>query len=234
MSKLIKIIIAAALMILFASSASASLLLKLELDEIAASAPEVIRAIVVDSVTEEDPHDNTIYTAVTFETVKSYKGNKQEADVFTLTMQGGCLPDGKCTAVLLVPVFQMDEECILFTTAEQNKYCPLQGWGQGLYRIREDEEGNRYVEEGYGDVVVDINDGSVVTKNPKKIAKQQEMLNWYSELEEDGFTVLSKIDETLPDTPALSVEAFEAKLIEVIEKAESEAAVKEGGEDDEK
>jgi len=75
-----------------------------------------------------------VYTYVTLDVIDLLKGETSE-DTITLRMDGGRISEERVLIVAGMPTFELGEEVVVFVKGNEQRPCPLLGWGQGLLRI---------------------------------------------------------------------------------------------------
>jgi hypothetical protein len=122
-------------MLLAASAAMATTLVRMELDELTRTAAVVARARCVGTSSQwEDGH---LWTLTTFEVVEVWKNKAPRTIVVRLV--GG--DDGRRKVLVDgVPRFRAGEEVVLFLEPSGRGQLTVTSWAQGTFRIRRDPE----------------------------------------------------------------------------------------------
>ncbi|MBM3248418.1 MAG: hypothetical protein FJZ10_03225 [Candidatus Omnitrophica bacterium] len=193
--------------------AFATVLIGYEFDEIVAGSSEIIRATVVNK-TSGHAEDKRAYTHITFRTIESLKGDTKPQEEFTLTFLGGNLQDGKIYVIDGMPEFEVGDEVIVFLSDQQNPICPIKGWGQGLFKAKLGENGQKYLIDGYGKKVLDIKNGKLIKATAAKNEERPKPII----IETSGVTAVLAEDtnEQMQNTAPLSLEGFKTKLSTLI------------------
>jgi len=142
---------------------------ELTLEELVLNSTNIILAKVVSSHSYQNDHPSRVYTDITLEVDKSYKGTLPSGENLTITMYGGTL-NGYTTILVGAPSFQIGQSSVLFlrkieAPPPEKAHYGVIGLFQGKY-----------------DVTVDKHTGSqVVMRNnnpiPLKIGKNGNKIN---------------------------------------------------------
>lgn len=126
-------LLATILALVAAAAAGATTLVRMDLDELAAAAPLIVRVRCVENEARAD--GNEIWTFTRFEVVEALKGTAPRE--VTVRLLGGRV--GHVTArVDGVPRFAPGEETYLFLEPTRSADLSVTGWVQGTFRIQRD------------------------------------------------------------------------------------------------
>ena len=136
----------AAIASLFATSASASFVLELRVEELTKRADEVVRARVLERQSRWSEDGHSIHTFTTLEVISNLKG--QASGLVTVRQLGGEV-DGVGSFVSGDAHFEVGEEVIVFLRANPDgePVFHLIGLGQGKFRVDRSGESVRVVRD---------------------------------------------------------------------------------------
>lgn len=139
--KLWIVFVACVLFVLGASiRAGATVLARKNLNNLVEEAELILEGTVMqkESVWAEDK--STIYTFVTLSDLEVIDG-AYEGNTFTLRMDGGEVEEAGRVKGLKIPgtpEFEIEDRVILFIRNNAWEVCPLVGWDQGAFKVKED------------------------------------------------------------------------------------------------
>ncbi|MCB9733987.1 MAG: hypothetical protein H6745_15425 [Deltaproteobacteria bacterium] len=133
------------LLALVAPPASATTVLRVEVPEMTRTSAWVVHAHVRD-VRSVDlrAEDRGLVTDVTLDIADVYKG-EDVPKTYVLRLMGGVGADGMALTIPGMPTFAPGEEVVLFLEKTNLGHVPC-GLGQGVYRVRTDKDGRRWVQ----------------------------------------------------------------------------------------
>ncbi len=200
--------LAVALPLLMSSTASATTLISMEIDEVAARAELIFEGQVIAVASRADVA-GTISTFITFEIFDVIKGD-YAGDSLELKFLGGNV-NGRITEVSGLRQPALDEVGVYFIESTSvDLVNPLLGWSQGHFLIQTDSDGVRRVSTSDQLPVTDLQPMSEI---PALIKRPRQLIS------SDSDTAAGVITEASPlmIDQALSVEEFKSRIEELIE-----------------
>jgi hypothetical protein len=160
-------LVAGALLSALALAAEATVLRYLNFDQLA----EQAEAIVIGTVTLQQvapvgrPHN--LHTYVTLDHLEVLSGQVPEGRL-TLRIRGGF--DGRNGVHIAgTPEFRQGERVLLFVQGNGRDMVPFVGWGQGVFRLKNNATGRSEVHDADDNEVVGIQQGHVMRQQGKKL-----------------------------------------------------------------
>jgi len=114
------------------SSASATVLVKMEVEQLTKAAGEIVQGVVEEVRCEKDPNNGRLYTYNTILVKQNIKGQAEERVV--IRQLGGSY-NGVEMWISGTPRFTVGEEVVVFLKKDKNVYF-LRGMGQGAFSIK--------------------------------------------------------------------------------------------------
>ncbi|MFT4816272.1 MAG: hypothetical protein ACI80L_000791 [Pseudohongiellaceae bacterium] len=193
---------------LFAFSfASATTILGMDIDKVAADAEFVFEGSVINSETRQDSSSGIISTYVTFQINDIIKGD-YSGESIELKFMGGAF-NGQIVQVSGMRVPEMNEQGIYFVESmSRDLINPLIGWSQGHFIIV-DDNGTRRVSTAGNQPVLDV---EAVSSIPSSIKKPLSIAEGNSDIAAGVMTQTSSIMVER----ALTVEQFKSRIADLL------------------
>lgn len=129
-------VVVVSLVVLWATAAPATTVLRMPLARVAAESARIVHAEVVDVRSGRDA-DGLPATWVTLSVARTLKGAGRQRIVFKQYGVAEPLPDGAITRVAGLPHWQPGEEAVVFLRTESKRgFTSPVGLGQGVYHVR--------------------------------------------------------------------------------------------------
>ncbi len=190
------------------SSASATTILGMDIDKVAADAEFVFEGEVIHSETRQDNNSGIISTYVTFQIDDILKGEYSGESV-ELKFMGGVF-NGEIVQVSGMRIPQMAEQGIYFVESmSRDLVNPLIGWSQGHFIIVDDNGVSR-ISTADKQPVLEI---QAVSSIPRSIKKPLSLVEGNSDIAAGVMTETSPI----MIQRALTVDEFKARITDLIE-----------------
>ncbi len=189
------------------SSASATTILEMDIDKVAADAEFVFEGAVINSETRQDSNSGIISTYVTFQINDIVKGDYSGNSV-ELKFMGGVF-NGQIVEVSGMRIPEMDEQGIYFVESmSRDLINPLIGWSQGHFIIV-DDNGTRRISTAGNQPVLEV---EAVSSIPSSIKKP------LSVVEGNTDTAAGVMTESSPlmIERALTVEEFKSRITDLL------------------
>jgi hypothetical protein len=157
------VLTAVVLLTVASAAVHATIVVRRSLTEVEGFATEILVG-TVRSLRSVEGFRGWPFTEVTFGDLEVLKGEIPGATV-SYRFAGGT-KDGRTMVIVGLPQFEEGRRYVLFTNAKRDRLCPLVGWHQGRYRIRDDGLG-----DSDGRPVYAIEDGFPVLEPPREGAR---------------------------------------------------------------
>lgn len=196
------------LCLLVFTSVSATTILGMDIDKVAADAEFVFEGTVVNSETRQDSNSGIISTYVTFQIDDIVKGD-YSGDSLELKFMGGVF-NGQIVEVSGMRIPEMAEQGIYFVeSVSRDLINPLIGWSQGHFIIV-DDNGTRRISTAGDQPVLEV---QAVSSIPLSIKKPLSLVEGNSD------TAAGVMTESSPIMieRALTVEEFKSRIAELLE-----------------
>lgn len=116
----------------------------------------IFEGVVVDRWSELYDAEHAVFiTQVLMTVVTTYKGSVSSGMV-TVTIPGGCHPDGSQTSVPATPTLELGDELLLHAVALSNSSVRLANWSTGYLRFATNASGQPVTLDGQGRLVAQI------------------------------------------------------------------------------
>ena len=189
------------------SSASATTILGMDIDKVAADAEFVFEGSVINSETRQDSNSGIISTYVTFQINDIIKGDYSGESV-ELKFMGGVF-NGQIVQVSGMRIPEMDEQGIYFVESmSRDLINPLIGWSQGHFIIN-DDNGTRRISTAGGQPVLEV---EAVSSIPSSIKKPLSIVEGNTDIAAGVMTQTSPI----MIQRALTVEEFKSRITDLL------------------
>ena len=189
------------------SSASATTILGMDIDKVAADAEFVFEGSVINSETRQDNNSGIISTYVTFQINDIIKGD-YIGDSVELKFMGGVF-NGQIVQVSGMRIPEMDEQGIYFVESmSQDLINPLIGWSQGHFIIV-DDNGTRRISTAGNQPVLDV---EAVSSIPRSIKRPLSTAEGNTDIATGVMTQTSSIMVKR----ALTVEEFKSRITSLL------------------
>lgn len=189
------------------SSASATTILGLDIDSVAADAEFVFEGTVINSETRQDNASGIISTYVTFQINDIIKGD-YSGDSAELKFMGGVF-NGEIVQVSGMRIPEIDEQGIYFVESmSRDLINPLIGWSQGHFIII-DDNGTRRISTAGSQPVLEV---QAVSSIPSSIKKPLSVVEGSTDIAAGVMTESSPI----MIERALTVEEFKLRITELL------------------
>lgn len=190
------------------SSASATTILGMDIDKVAADAEFVFEGEVIYSETRQDGSSGIISTYVTFRIDDILKG-EYSGDSVELKFMGGVF-NGQVVEVSGMRIPKMSEQGIYFVESmSRDLINPLIGWSQGHFIIV-DDNGVRRISTADEKPVLEV---QAVSKIPRSIKRPLPLVEGDSDIAAGVMTETSPI----MIQRALTVEEFKSRITDLID-----------------
>ncbi len=190
------------------ASASATTILGMDIDKVAADAEFVFEGEVINSETRQDTNSGIISTYVTFQINDVIKGD-YSADSVELKFMGGVF-NGQIVQVSGMRIPELAEQGIYFVESmSEDLINPLIGWSQGHFIIV-DDNGVRRISTAGNQPVTEV---EAVSSIPSSIKKPLSVVEGNTDVAAGVITEISAI--TIQR--ALTVEEFKSRIISILE-----------------
>lgn len=195
------------LCLLVFSSASATTILGMDIDKVAADAEFVFEGAVINSETRQDSNSGIISTYVTFQINDIIKGD-YSGDSVELKFMGGVF-DGQIVQVSGMRIPEMAEQGIYFVESmSRDLINPLIGWSQGHFIIH-DDNGTRRISTAGNQPVLDV---QAVASIPRSIKKPLSVAEGNTDIAAGVMTETSPI----MTERALTVKEFKSRITDLL------------------
>ena len=189
------------------SSASATTILGMDIDKVAADAEFVFEGSVINSETRQDSNSGIISTYVTFLINDIIKGDYSGESV-ELKFMGGAF-NGQIVQVSGMRIPEMAEQGIYFVESmSRDLINPLIGWSQGHFIIV-DDNGTRRISTADNQPVLDV---EAVSYIPSSIKKPLSIAEGNTDIAAGIMTQTSSIMAER----ALTVEEFKSRITDLL------------------
>jgi len=189
------------------SSASATTILGMDIDKVAADAEFVFEGSVINSETRQDSNSGIISTYVTFLINDIIKGDYSGESV-ELKFMGGAF-NGQIVQVSGMRIPEMAEQGIYFVESmSRDLINPLIGWSQGHFIIV-DDNGTRRISTADNQPVLDV---EAVSYIPSSIKKPLSIAEGNTDIAAGVMTQTSSIMAER----ALTVEEFKSRITDLL------------------
>ena len=189
------------------SSASATTILGMDIDKVAADAEFVFEGSVINSETRQDNNSGIISTYVTFQINDIIKGD-YSGDSIELKFMGGVF-NGKIVQVSGMRIPEMAEQGVYFVESmSRDLINPLIGWSQGHFIIH-DDNGTRRISTAGNQPVIEV---EAVSAIPRSIKKPQSVVEGNTDIAAGVMTETSPI----MIERALTVEDFKSRIADLL------------------
>ena len=188
-------------------SASATTILGMDIDKVAADAEFVFEGSVINSETRQDSNSGIISTYVTFQINDIIKG-VYTGDSVELKFMGGVF-NGQIVQVSGMRIPEMAEQGIYFVESmSRDLINPLIGWSQGHFIIV-DDNGTRRISTAGKQPVLDV---EAVSSIPSSIKKPLSLVEGNTDIAAGVMTETSPI----MIQRALTVEEFKSRITDLL------------------
>jgi len=195
------------LLLLIFSSASATTILGMDIDKVAADAEFVFEGAVINSETRQDSNSGIISTYVTFQINDIIKGDYSGESV-ELKFMGGVF-NGQIVQVSGMRIPEMAEQGIYFVESmSRDLINPLIGWSQGHFIIV-DDNGTRRISTAGNQPVLEV---EAVSSIPSSIKKPLTVVEGNTDIAAGVMTETSPI----MIERALTVEEFKSRITDLL------------------
>lgn len=189
------------------SSASATTILGMDIDKVAADAEFVFEGAVINSETRQDSNSGIISTYVTFQINDIIKGD-YSGDSVELKFMGGVF-NGQIVQVSGMRIPEMAEQGIYFVESmSRDLINPLIGWSQGHFIII-DDNGTRRISTAGNQPVLEV---QAVSSIPSSIKKPLSVAEGNTDIAAGVMTETSPI----MIERALTVEEFKSRITDLL------------------
>ena len=196
------------LCLLIFSSASATTILGMDIDKVAADAEFVFEGTVINSETRQDSNSGIISTYVTFQVNDIIKGD-YSGDSVELKFMGGVF-NSQIVQVSGMRIPEMAEQGIYFVESmSRDLINPLIGWSQGHFIIV-DDNGTRRISTAGNQPVLEV---EPVSSIPSSIKKPLSVVEGSTDIAAGVMTQTSEIRIER----ALTVEEFKSRISDLLE-----------------
>ena len=206
-AKRLVVVLTCSLCLFAFSFASATTILGMDIDKVAADAEFVFEGSVINSETRQDSSSGIISTYVTFQINDIIKGDYSGESV-ELKFMGGAF-NGQIVQVSGMRVPEMNEQGIYFVESmSRDLINPLIGWSQGHFIIV-DDNGTRRVSAAGNQPVLDV---EAVSSIPSSIKKPLSIAEGNTDIAAGVMTQTSSIMVER----ALTVEQFKSRIADLL------------------
>ena len=206
-AKRLVVVLTCSLCLFAFSFASATTILEMDIDKVAADAEFVFEGSVINSETRQDSSSGIISTYVTFQINDIIKGDYSGESV-ELKFMGGAF-NGQIVQVSGMRVPEMNEQGIYFVESmSRDLINPLIGWSQGHFIIV-DDNGTRRVSAAGNQPVLDV---EAVSSIPSSIKKPLSIAEGNTDIAAGVMTQTSSIMVER----ALTVEQFKSRIADLL------------------
>ena len=206
-AKRLVVVLTCSLCLFAFSFASATTILEMDIDKVAADAEFVFEGSVINSETRQDSSSGIISTYVTFQINDIIKGDYSGESV-ELKFMGGAF-NGQIVQVSGMRVPEMNEQGIYFVESmSRDLINPLIGWSQGHFIIV-DDNGTRRVSTAGNQPVLDV---EAVSSIPSSIKKPLSIAEGNTDIAAGVMTQTSSIMVER----ALTVEQFKSRIADLL------------------
>ena len=206
-AKRLVVVLTCSLCLFAFSFASATTILEMDIDKVAADAEFVFEGSVINSETRQDSSSGIISTYVTFQINDIIKGDYSGESV-ELKFMGGAF-NGQIVQVSGMRVPEMNEQGIYFVESmSRDLINPLIGWSQGHFIIV-DDNGTRRVSAAGNQPVLDV---EAVSSIPSSIKKPLSIAEGNIDIAAGVMTQTSSIMVER----ALTVEQFKSRIADLL------------------
>ena len=206
-AKRLVVVLTCSLCLFAFSFASATTILEMDIDKVAADAEFVFEGSVINSETRQDSSSGIISTYVTFQINDIIKGDYSGESV-ELKFMGGAF-NGQIVQVSGMRVPEMNEQGIYFVESmSRDLINPLIGWSQGHFIIV-DDNGTRRVSTAGNQPVLDV---EAVSSIPSSIKKPLSIAEGNIDIAAGVMTQTSSIMVER----ALTVEQFKSRIADLL------------------
>lgn len=139
---------ASAIALMVPEESHATKLRRLSLEELRATASQVVVVTIEGSATRPDLSGRMVWTDYSARVLERLSG--EGAPTLTLSFAGG-VAGGIDAGVIGVPVLESGATYVLFLSGNDGGATPTLGWGQGLFRVVRDLEGQQLLISGDGE-----------------------------------------------------------------------------------
>lgn len=189
------------------SSASATTILGMDIDKVAADAEFIFEGAVINSETRQDSNSGIISTYVTFQINDIIKGDYSGNSV-ELKFMGGVF-NGQIVQVSGMRIPEMAEQGIYFVESmSRDLINPLIGWSQGHFIIV-DDNGTRRISTAGNQPVLEV---EAVSSIPRSIKKPLSIVEGNTDIAAGVMTETSPI----MIERALTVEEFKSRITDLL------------------
>ena len=189
------------------SSASATTILRMDIDKVAADAEFVFEGSVIDTETRQDSSSGIINTYVTFLINDIIKGS-YIGDSVELKFMGGAF-NGQIVQVSGMRIPEMAEQGIYFVESmSRDLINPLIGWSQGHFIIV-DDDGTRRISTPGNQPVLDV---EAVSSIPSSIKKPLSIVEGKTDI---AAGVMTQTRSIVVER-ALTVEEFKSRITDLL------------------
>lgn len=196
------------LLLLVFSSASATTILGMDIDKVAADAEFVFEGAVINSETRQDSNSGIISTYVTLQINDIIKGD-YAGNAVELKFMGGVF-NGQIVEVSGMRIPEMNEQGIYFVESmSRDLINPLIGWSQGHFIIT-DDNGTRRVSTAGSQPVLEV---QAVASIPSSIKKPLSVVEGNTDIAAGVMTETSP----LMIQRAMTVEEFKSRITDLLE-----------------
>ncbi|WLQ11945.1 hypothetical protein O5O45_19645 [Hahella aquimaris] len=156
--------------LMFAATAQATTLIYKDFNSLVAEAQGIVVGTVKEVVSQR-AEDRQLYTYVRLADVETLAGVYHDNEL-TLMMSGGY--DGRNGLhVEGSPEFSAGERVVLFVEGNGQRMVPLVGWGQGVFRLQNDERGAAIVTDEVGNEVFGVGKKGEILKANRHAQRAQ-------------------------------------------------------------
>ncbi|PCI79544.1 MAG: hypothetical protein COB20_04480 [SAR86 cluster bacterium] len=199
--------LACTLCLLVFPSASATTILGMDIDKVAADAEFIFEGAVINSETRQDSSSGIISTYVTFQINDIIKGD-YSGDSVELKFMGGVF-NGQIVQVSGMRIPEMAEQGIYFVESmSRDLINPLIGWSQGHFIIH-DDNGTRRISTAGNQPVLEV---EAVSSIPASIKKPLSVVEGNTDIAAGVMTESSAI----MIERALTVEEFKSRITDLL------------------
>ncbi len=132
-------------MLLFVLPLSATVLLKMNMEELTTSSEEIVQGKVKEITSQWNEKKTLIYSEIKIEVKERIKGEKERKEI-VIRQLGGKVGDIRLK-VIGMPVFEEEEEVIIFLKKDkkQLKKFYVTGLSQGKFAVKEEKVGRKNI-----------------------------------------------------------------------------------------
>ncbi len=162
----IRVLVVAASLATLPAVATATTVVELTFPDLVRRAAIIAIGTVSEVRAQWDAARQAPFTAVTFANLRVLKGDPG-GSTMTLQFLGGPTPEGLVLTIPGMPRFTVGEKNVVFSTGNEQDFCPLVGVWQGLFRVVFDpQRGVETVSDSFHVPVVGIRDGRILKLPP--------------------------------------------------------------------